>query len=71
MPPMSTQSKCLGEKIKRARWRAELTQREAAKRAGITAVYLCQLEHGQGLPSLELLARLADVLGTTAGRLLA
>jgi transcriptional regulator with XRE-family HTH domain len=63
-------SERLGRRLQTTRLEAGLTQREAAKRAGITAVYLCQLEHGDAKPSIELLWKLAEVLGTTAGGLL-
>lgn len=34
-------------RLKRQRRRAELSQRTMAKRMGITASYLCDLEHGR------------------------
>jgi transcriptional regulator with XRE-family HTH domain len=59
-----------GKRVREARDKAKLTQRDAAKRAKITSVYLCQLEHGEGMPSMALAERLAKILGTTVAGLL-
>ncbi len=40
-----------------------LTQREAAKRLGITAVHLCNIEKGRALPSLDLIDKYREVWG--------
>ena len=70
MAPFPIQPK-FGKRIARARKRAKLSQMELAEKAGIGNAYLCQLEHGDGSPSVELAARLADLLGTTLARLFA
>lgn len=44
--------------------------RSLAGRAGITVSYLSDLERDRTVPSLPVLARLADALGTTARELL-
>ncbi|MFI5341958.1 MAG: helix-turn-helix domain-containing protein [Candidatus Methylomirabilales bacterium] len=55
------------------RWRREreLTQAELAKKAGVTKLYISQLETGlRDNPSLPVLRRLAKALGVSAGELL-
>lgn len=41
----------------------EISQSELAKRAGVTPATLCDLEKGRRLPSLELAAKYARILG--------
>lgn len=69
MTPQKIQPE-FGRRFAEARQKIGMTQREAASKAGITPVYLCQLEHGDGIPSMELAAKLADVVGITLSRLL-
>ena len=55
------------------RWRRErgLTQAELAKKAGVTELYISQLETGlRENPSPSVLRRLAKALGVSAGELL-
>lgn len=52
----------LGIRIFQVRRELELQQEDLAKRAGINPGYLSLIESGQRLPSLEMLARLAEVL---------
>jgi transcriptional regulator with XRE-family HTH domain len=59
----------LGEKIKRQRQRAGLSQRQAAKNAGIDQGGLSKIERGQN-PSLGMLRRIAGVLGCSVADLL-
>jgi len=51
--------------LRQARDESGLTQQDAAKRAKVTNAYLCQLEHGEGVPSVELLSFLGQIYGTT------
>ena len=61
----------LGKRIAAARKRANITQREAAKRAGITAVYLCWVEKGKYTPGIRRVEKLAEVLGVKVAELFA
>ena len=55
----------VGARIRGARHAAGLKQRELTFE-GCTAAYLSRVEAGQRIPSLQILTRLADRLGTTA-----
>lgn len=58
--------KAFGAYIKSLRENANLTQKEAAKRADLSAPYLAQLEKGQrNPPSRAALTRMAEVYGVT------
>ena len=52
----------VGEKIKSARQRASLKQKELAARLGVTYVNISQWESGRRKPKFETLQRIADVL---------
>jgi transcriptional regulator with XRE-family HTH domain len=52
----------LGEAIKEVRGERELTQKDLAKRVGITQSHLSQLESGNKEPSLSTLERIAEEL---------
>ncbi|MDR0844197.1 MAG: helix-turn-helix domain-containing protein [Tannerella sp.] len=53
----------LGEVVKARRKELKITQPHLAELAGISTNTLCKLERGQGNPSMEVLGKLADVLG--------
>ena len=53
----------IGETIKNRRKELKITQPHLAELAGISINTLYKLERGQGNPSLEVLNKLADVLG--------
>lgn len=53
----------LGRRIKALREGADLSQREAAIRAGYSEGYLGSIESGKGRPSIEALQAFASVLG--------
>lgn len=56
----------LGRTIKQLRTARQLTQAELAKQVGIEQTYISQLERGSaGMPSREIVWRLADALHTT------
>jgi DNA-binding XRE family transcriptional regulator len=59
----------LNIKLRQARKRAKLTQRQVAGLAGITVVYLSYLENGHSEPSLRVLKKLAKVLKTCPAEL--
>ncbi len=52
-----------GELIRERRRRADLTQREIARRIGTSTPYIGHLETGKRHPSEEVVERLADALG--------
>jgi XRE family transcriptional regulator, aerobic/anaerobic benzoate catabolism transcriptional regulator len=54
--------KRLGRNLRRARWRAGMTQQDLAAR-GITYRYLAELERGVRNPSAQVLFELAGMLG--------
>lgn len=60
----------LGTNVLFARERKGLTQREAAKRIGISNTWLCRIEGDYTNPSVATLLRLAKGLNTTASELL-
>ena len=51
-----------GQRLRAARDKIGMSQRALAAKAGCTPVYLCQLEHGQGVPSMELAALLSQLV---------
>ena len=54
--------KKIGKRIQKARYNKELTQERLAEKAGITPVYVSQLERGAKQPSLSVLIHLAEAL---------
>jgi transcriptional regulator with XRE-family HTH domain len=59
----------VGRRMREIREAAGLSQRELARRAGITPGMLCLVEQGQTSPSTATATRLADALGVTLGEL--
>jgi len=57
------------ENLYRAREKASLDQREAAKRAALTRSRLDKIEGGEYIPSLDVLIRLAGAYSTSVGDL--
>lgn len=53
----------LGEAIRRRRKELGITQPRLAEIAGVSTNTLYKLERGQGNPSLDVLNKIADVLG--------
>jgi SOS-response transcriptional repressor LexA len=60
----------LGDRIRIARKRAGLTQEKLAEKIGITYPTMNKYERGHRIPSAELLARIAKILGCDPGWLL-
>jgi transcriptional regulator with XRE-family HTH domain len=60
----------LAENLKRLRERRELTQRDLASLAGVPRPTLAHLERGAGNPTLSVLVKLAQALGTTIEELI-
>jgi transcriptional regulator with XRE-family HTH domain len=49
-------------KIRGRRLRQRVTQREFAKKIGITRGYLISIEHGRAMPTAGVIANMADAL---------
>lgn len=60
----------VGSEIKRRREDAGITQCELAKVVCVSQAAIAQYELGYKLPSLSMLCRIADVLGTTPAAIL-
>ncbi len=54
--------KAFGERVKEARGVLELTQAQAAKKAGMTVNYFAMIERGEVNPSFEKIKSIAKVL---------
>ena len=60
----------LGNKIRQTRLRAGLSQKEVAKKSGITISFLSQVERDIAAPSLKSLRNIAQAIGTRVSYLL-
>ena len=67
---MTIDQKSLGKCIQRCRQRLDLTQAEAAERAGLDTTYFSQIERGVKMPSLKTLVVISEVLQVTPDVLL-
>jgi len=65
-----TDTESVGQRIKRERRDAEMTQRELADRIGVGVPHVSKVEAGRESPSDDLLVKIADVLEIDAGELL-
>ncbi len=61
----------LGDELRKARLKADLTQEELSFRAKLDRTYISQLEHDKKSPTLDVLFRLCDALGIHASRIVA
>ncbi|MCL5774247.1 MAG: helix-turn-helix transcriptional regulator [Firmicutes bacterium] len=55
----------IGIRIKQARLEADMTQEELAEAVEITPNYISMLERGRKNPSIQILKKIADVLGVS------
>ena len=62
---MTIISKRLGERIRKFREDKEITQEEAAYRAGLDYSYYNQIEMGKRNPSVKALSRIAKTVGVS------
>jgi transcriptional regulator with XRE-family HTH domain len=67
---MGTEPREVGERLRRERGRAGLSLAGLAELTGISKAYLVRLETQPSNPSLQVLARIADVLDVTVADLL-
>jgi transcriptional regulator with XRE-family HTH domain len=63
-------TRIVGENVRRAREAIGLSQEELGDKAGIDRTYVSGVERGVRNPTVKVLARLAEALGTTPDRLL-
>lgn len=66
----ATPQRRFGEVVRAERKRQKLTQEELAHRAGISAVFMSDIERGIENVSLETIAKLSKGLGVRIGELL-
>lgn len=67
---MRVNRKTIGARIQKQRKTLDLTQAEAAERAGLDTTYWSQIERGVRIMSVESLFRMAEVLYVRPGYLL-
>ena len=67
---MAIDQKSLGKTLQRCRQELDLTQAEAAERAGLDTTYFSQVERGVKVPSLKTLVVISEVLQVTPDVLL-
>ena len=60
----------IGERVRDARLKNNLTQEVLSEKAGISQGFLGNIERGEGFPSLETIINLANALEVSADRLL-
>lgn len=57
----------VGQRIKKVRKEKNLTQEKLAENLEVSTVYISQVENGKTKLNLEMLVRIADLLGTDPG----
>jgi transcriptional regulator with XRE-family HTH domain len=66
---MNEPLKTLGQHMRDLREKNDLSLRELAKKVGVSAAFLSDIELGRRHPSEKVMAAIADALGTTAEKL--
>lgn len=61
----------LGDELRRARRAAGLTQEQLAAKARISREYVSQLERDRQSPTVDMLLRICQILGTSASQIIA
>lgn len=61
---MSRWENSVGQRIREARLRANLSQERLAERAGLAAGYISQIETGRKVPSAKAISRISEALQT-------
>lgn len=61
----------VGEELRKARLAVGLTQEKLAFQAGVSRQYVSLLELGQKSPTLDVLIRLCEAMGASAGEIVA
>jgi len=57
--------KKIGQRIREARTRSKLSQKQLAQKAGLSTIYIGLLERGQRQPPIDTMINLANCLGTS------
>jgi len=70
-PPPGIVAGMLGDELKKARLKAELTQEQVAARARISREYVSQMERNRQSPTVVMLLRVCRILGTPASQIIA
>ena len=65
-----TDSETIGERIKKARKEAKLTQRQLGEKLGVSDVMVSHYEHGDRKPKIETVKKFANALGVSVEWLL-
>lgn len=60
----------LGEEIRKARLKADLTQEELAFEANVSRQYVSLLELNQKSPTVDVLLRICAAMNTSAGKMI-
>lgn len=60
----------LGDLLRKAREKADLTQEELAFRAEVDRTYISQLEHDKKSPTVDMLFRLCRAMQASPGRII-
>lgn len=60
----------LGNKLRKARERKELTQEEVAKKSGVSVNYYARIERGEVNPSVEKIHKIIVALGVKSSEIL-
>lgn len=60
----------LGKNIRKFRLQAEMKQEELAEQVDCTGSHIGQIERGRGVPSLEMVVKIANALHVTVDQLL-
>lgn len=66
----TTLAKHIGQVLRAARARTNLTQAQVAKRAGTNTNYYAKLERGEAIPSLMMLEKIVKTLGVKSSDVL-
>ncbi len=61
----------LGDEIRKARDKSELTQEELSFAAKIDRTYISQLENNKKSPTVDLFLRICEAMGVSASKLIA
>ena len=60
----------MGDRIREARKKQNLTQEQLAEKLDVTVVYISQIERGLKLPSLPIFVKIVEILNVSADYLL-
>jgi transcriptional regulator with XRE-family HTH domain len=61
----------IGEELRKARVEAGMTQEDLSFKANVHRTYISQLEHDKKSPTLDMLFRLCDAMGTSTAKIVA